>query len=131
MRHRTYRDSNCLRIGMKDKKRSSNKNVRQNAAFTLVELMVVVLILGALAFVAIPRIGESTTAAKMRACETNIDMINRQAEKFHIDKGRWPNGWAGFQTKPNYFKVGDIPVCPFGTPYNWDSTKHRIIHHNH
>jgi hypothetical protein len=87
--------------------------------------------MAALNVVAIPRIGESTTAAKMRACETNIDMINRQAEKFYIDKGRWPIGWAGFQNRRNYFNVGDIPVCPFGTPYNWDSAKHRIIYHNH
>ena len=113
---------------MKDKKR--HKNVRQNAAFTLVELMVVVLILGALAFVAIPRIGESTTAAKKRACETNIDMINRQAEKFNLDKGQWPAHWGTFQTKPNYF-AKDPPVCPFGVSYVLNSTTHRIDQHNH
>jgi prepilin-type N-terminal cleavage/methylation domain-containing protein len=48
--------------------------------FTLVELLVVVLILGALAFIAIPRIGQSSTTAKKNACDTNVDLLNSQIE---------------------------------------------------
>ena len=53
---------------------------RTKLGFTLVELLVVVLILGALAFVAIPRIGQSSTTAKNNACDTNVDLLNSQIE---------------------------------------------------
>ena len=43
---------------------------------TLVELLIVVLILGALAAIAIPRITASSTTAKTNACAANIDIMN-------------------------------------------------------
>ncbi len=50
--------------------------------FTLVELMIVVLILGALAAIAIPRILGGAATARSNACATNIDMLNSQIELY-------------------------------------------------
>jgi prepilin-type N-terminal cleavage/methylation domain-containing protein len=62
---------------------STHFSRRNNRGFTLIELLVVVLILGALAFVAIPRIGQSSTTAKANACATNVDLLNSQTELYY------------------------------------------------
>ncbi len=49
---------------------------------TLLELLIVVLVAGALAVIIVPRIGRSATNAKIKACKANIDLINRQTEVY-------------------------------------------------
>ncbi|MHC4159220.1 MAG: prepilin-type N-terminal cleavage/methylation domain-containing protein, partial [Planctomycetota bacterium] len=63
---------------------------RKKRAFTLVELMIVVLILAALAAIAVPRIGASAATAKRRACDTNIDIMNSQIELYTANTGSGP-----------------------------------------
>ncbi len=99
-------------------------------AFTLVELMVVVLILGALAFVAIPRIGESTTTSRINACNANIAILNKQIELFKINTGDWPLNYLKISTDTDYLPDGP-PECPFGTAYKIDNGPMRIIPHSH
>ena len=108
----------------------SDNRPEQARAFTLVELMVVVLILGALAFVAIPRIGESTTSAKTNSCSANIATINRQLELYKARTGDWPNNWNQFSKDTDYFPDG-TPECPYGTAYKLDNDSKRIIPHSH
>jgi type II secretory pathway pseudopilin PulG len=96
----------------------------------LVELMVVVLILGALAFVAIPRIGQSTQTAKANACSANIDLINSQLELYYATEGAWPAALADLTGDTDYFPDG-APTCPLGTAYAWDATSHRVVAHSH
>jgi competence protein ComGC len=106
--------------------------MRENAAFTLVELMVVVLILGALAFVTVPRIGESSTTAKVNACDTNVDIFKQYVELFVAKTGASPDKTdlsevTGFEA---YFPDG-IPVCPFGDDYDYDKDTDRVTPHSH
>jgi prepilin-type N-terminal cleavage/methylation domain-containing protein len=102
----------------------------ERSAFTLIELLVVVLILGALAFVGVPRIGQSQTTAKVNACDTNVMMINRQSEFFFHDTGAWPQNWNKFKVETDYFPDG-VPACPFGTNYSMDSGTHHVNAHSH
>ncbi len=103
---------------------------RRKNGFTLVELMVVVLILGALAFVAVPRIGESTTTAKANACKTNVDLLNSQLELVYATDGAWPATLAALTSDLDYFPDG-APTCPFETPYVYSTTTHRVAAHSH
>ncbi len=99
--------------------------------FTLVELLIVVLILGALAAIALPRIMGSATDAKANACKTNVDLINSQIEMYYAKVGAWPAVLTDVTNDPNYFP-DDPPVCPFGTAYDYDTTKpKRVDDHNH
>ncbi|MDH7598395.1 MAG: prepilin-type N-terminal cleavage/methylation domain-containing protein [Sedimentisphaerales bacterium] len=104
--------------------------MRSRVGFTLVELLVVVLILGALAFIAIPRISQSATKAKENACKTNVDLINSQIELYYVDKGTWPNSLSEITSSTDYFPDGP-PECPFGTTYSYDPDKHRVEEHRH
>ncbi len=99
-------------------------------AFTLVELLVVVMILGALAAIAVPRMISGATNAKISACETNVDLINSHIELYFANKGTWPPRLADVTDDPNRFPDG-APQCPFGTSYQYNLTTHRALGHNH
>ena len=96
--------------------------------FTLVELLVVVLILGALAFVAIPRVSQSSTTAKTNACATNVDLINSQIELYYATSGSWPANLAATTENTDYFPDG-APACPFGTAYVYSTDTKRVAAH--
>jgi prepilin-type N-terminal cleavage/methylation domain-containing protein len=101
--------------------------------FTLVELMIVVLILGALAAIAIPRIVGGADTAKVNACKSNVDIINSQLELYYAETGSRPPSLAWFITNfPDYFPDG-LPQCPFGpgNPYVIDPAIQRVPEHNH
>ena len=103
--------------------------MRSEKGFTLVELMIVVLILGALAAIAIPRIMGGAQAARISACSTNIDMLNSQIELYNATEGDWPATLPDMTNDPNYFPDG-APICPLGTPYNYNAN-HRVDVHVH
>jgi len=99
--------------------------IKAKRGFTLVELLIVVLILAALAAIAVPRIGESAANAKRRSCETNIDIMNSQIELFTANTGAAPSPLTQLTGDINYFPDG-APLCPFGTGYALSKTTGHV-----
>ena len=98
--------------------------------FTLVELLIVVLILGALAAIAIPRIGESAANAKANACKTNQDVIASQIELYYAETDAYPADAAAYDSfvgSTDYFPDGE-PNCPVMGSYSaqYDNSTHRV-----
>ena len=104
--------------------------MRNRKGLTLIELLIVVIILGALAAIAIPRITTSATTAKRNGCQTNIDTLNTAIEMYKMDSptGAYPT-YDTLTNDPNYFPDG-APVCPFGIPYAI-GTNNRIVTTTH
>jgi general secretion pathway protein G len=102
--------------------------ISKNRGFTLVELLIVVLILAALAAIAVPRMVASADTAKINACNTNVDLINTQIELYRASNGSLPTLTALF-ADTNYFPDG-APVCPFGTAYALGANGH-VTPHSH
>lgn len=97
--------------------------------FSLAELLIVVVILGALAAIAIPAISAISGSAKVNVCSTNIDLLNRQIEMYRANTGNWPRRLRDVTRNPDYFPDGE-PECPFGKKYKMGSD-HRIKTNNH
>jgi type II secretion system protein G len=104
--------------------------MRSRKGLTLIELLIVVIILGALAAIAIPRITTSATTAKQNACTTNVDTLNTSIEMYKMDTGSYPVALTNVTGDPNYFPSG-APACPFGTVYDYSGTTHRVTVHVH
>jgi prepilin-type N-terminal cleavage/methylation domain-containing protein len=102
-------------------------------AFTLVELMIVLLIIGVLVAIAIPRMIGNAHSAKVNCCKTNIDNMNRQIEMYYMNTDSWPNNLMKVTEDTTYFPDG-APVCPItGQKYPNTLVNNRVdaSDHNH
>jgi prepilin-type N-terminal cleavage/methylation domain-containing protein len=99
-------------------------------AFSLMELLAVVTILGIIAAMALPRIMVGTDSAKATTCHHNRAEINITVERYYLHTGSWQaNDLSGIGADPNYFPDG-VPTCPStGSAYTLDPVSHRVIGH--
>jgi general secretion pathway protein G len=63
---------------------------KQQAGFTLMELLVVMVILGLLLSIAAPRYFDSVESAKEAALRTNLRLMREAIDKFRADTGQYP-----------------------------------------
>src|SRR3954467_9409320 len=93
------------------------------SAFSLMELLAVVVILGIIAALIVPRVTSGTDAAKDKTCEHNRAEINITVEQFYLHNSAWPaSNLSDIGADPNYFPDG-LPTCPVsGLPYRLDPT---------
>jgi type II secretion system protein G len=106
---------------------------RTRKGITLIELLIVVLILGALSAIAIPRISQSANNAKQKACDVNVDIINSAIEMYNADTGAYPvlsGDLTDVTINTTYFPDGE-PACPYSTPYVMNATTKRVASHVH
>ncbi len=68
----------------------SRTSCRKRGGFTLVEILAVVVILGILAVIVVPRVLASSQGAKINANLQNISSINAAVERFYFETGAWP-----------------------------------------
>ena len=100
----------------------------QRRALSLLELLAVVVLLGIIALVVIPRINFTSATARENACFQNKAEINAAVERYRWDVGSLPTD-VGDLNDPAYFPDG-VPVCPVsGNPYALDATTKRVTGH--
>ena len=100
----------------------------RRSAFTLIELLLVLVILAVLAAVVVPKFTGRSEQARKAAAKTDISMLETALENFEVDSGRYPTteeglgvliqppaqvkAWHGPYIKQNY-----LPKDPWGNPY--------------
>lgn len=112
------------------------------SGFTLIEVMVVVVILGILAAIIVPRIMSRPEQARMVKVKQDILAIQSALDLYKLDNGFYPSTDQGLQalvTKPsttptprNWKSDGylqDIPTDPWGESYQYinDDEKLKIF----
>jgi len=109
-------------------KRQKNKGV------TLIELLIVVLLLAALAAIAVPKISHSAAIAKANTCKANINMLNCALERYYLANGKYPANLKKMSQDKSLFPDGE-PRCPVtGEPYSpalGGSNRVDAAGHNH
>ena len=102
-------------------------------AFTLIEVLLVVLILALLSSIVVPRIGESAAEAKATKCDSNRANLISALERYVLDNnGKFPANQAEFNAQilknTTYFPHGS-PTCPYGHVFVYNNTLKTVDHH--
>ena len=107
---------------------SNSPNHRR--ALSLLELLAVVMILGIIAVLVLPRVIVSSNTTKEKCCHHNRTEINISVERYYIQTGVWPaDNLSDIGADLNYFPDG-LPTCPVSSDaYRLDPTTHRVIGH--
>ena len=103
-----------------------------NAGFTLIELVVVIVIVGILAAVIVPRFLSRTEDAKVSSAVTAISSFRLAIDLYSADNGKVPTSEQGLQAlinppstskkRENYLKdVSAVPKDPWGADYIYKS----------
>lgn len=131
---------NNLRSAMFDLRSVSNSRLPRSSrsqiedrrskipAFTLIELLLVLVILGVLAALVIPKFTNRTQQARNTAAKTDISSIKGMINAFEIDTGRLPSNDEGLNAlliaPPNvtdwrgpYIDSSALPKDPWGNAY--------------
>ncbi len=104
-------------------------NRKRSGAFTLIEIMVVVIILGILAATIIPQFVGTTHDAKVSTAKSNIAELESALERFNIHMDRYPTTEEGLKVlteappgeeqkwRGPYIKL--LRPDPWGNPYQY------------
>ncbi|MEO6437494.1 MAG: type II secretion system major pseudopilin GspG [Tepidisphaeraceae bacterium] len=102
-----------------------NRQPGRSHAFTLIELLLVLVILAVLAAVVVPKFTNRSEQARITAAKAQISSLETALTGFEVDCGRFPTNDEGLQAlvqQPanvqnwkSYMK--QIPKDPWGNPY--------------
>lgn len=105
---------------------------RKHSGFTLIEIMVVIVILGVLAALVVPKVMSRPDEARQVAAKQDIGAISQALKLYRLDNGRYPTTEQGLGAltqkpsaapEPKNWKPGGylerLPNDPWGNPYQY------------
>jgi general secretion pathway protein G len=102
---------------------------RLRSGFTLIELLLVLVILGVLAGIVVPKFAGTTGKARNTAAQTQISSFKTALDQYEVDMGSYPKGKDGLKelvTAPRNSKmwkgpyIESIPKDPWGNDYIYE-----------
>ncbi|MBK1672915.1 type II secretion system protein GspG [Ectothiorhodospira shaposhnikovii] len=109
-----------------------NIHPRRQGGFTLIEVMVVVVILGILAAIVVPRIMDRPDEARITKVQNDIRALESALNLYRLDNFVYPSTDQGLQAlvqrpsgqpEPRNWRQGGyidrLPMDPWGSPYQY------------
>lgn len=103
---------------MKNKNKHSNKK----SGFTLIEIILVVVIIGILAGIVLPRMGGRSEQAQISQAQSNIAALSMAIQEFEMMNGVYPSSLDQLLDDSKggpFMEKKSIPKDPWGKPYNY------------
>src|SRR5437879_1580198 len=118
--------SRIMPMNINQRTKTPNRTIHQRA-FTLVELLLVLVILGILAAIVIPKFAGRTEQAKEKAAVTQISNFRTALDAFEVDNGYYPKALTDLIAQPRdaqnwhgpYLQSDVIPKDPWGNDYTY------------
>jgi general secretion pathway protein G len=111
------------------KLKAESRITRRRHAFTLVEMLLVLVILATLAAIVYPKVMGRSEQARVTAAQQQIANFKTALDSFEVDNGYFPKGKNGLndlvqqpRDAANWHGpyLEHIPVDPWGNPYIYD-----------
>jgi general secretion pathway protein G len=103
---------------------------KRSAGFTLIELLLVLVILGVLAAIVVPKFSGRTEQARRTAAVSQISTFGTALDAYEVDMGSYPQGKSGLNALLQQPREGtgwrgpylqkEIPLDPWGNPYIYE-----------
>ena len=113
--------------------------LKKSRGFTLVEVMVVVVILGILAALIVPKIMSRPEQARIVKAKQDILAIQSALDLYKLDNGFYPSTDQGLQalvTRPNTSPIPQswksdgylqkLPIDPWGSQYQYENSNEKL-----
>src|SRR5437867_1282026 len=118
-----------MTLKLNNTKTNAARDIRRRA-FTLIELLLVLVILGILAAIVVPKFAGRTEQAKQAAAVSQIAVFGTALDAFEVDNGYYPKGKNGLvdlvqqprdaQSWRGPYLKSEIPLDPWGHPYIYE-----------
>lgn len=90
--------------------------MRMRGAFTFIEVLIVVVILGILAMIVVPQFSEATTDARLNSLQTTLQVVRAQLQVYRMQHGdALPTSPATFEAQMTLASKPDGTTAPPGT----------------
>jgi general secretion pathway protein G len=103
-----------------DTRPGSKSHSSRQAGFTLLELMVIIVILGVLAGLVVPRLMDQPDKARQVKAKMQIESLSLAVQQYKLETGKYPSTQQGLSILvPEY--LPSLPKDPWDNAYNYKS----------